>query len=111
MTVRKGWHIYANPPGADHLKPTTVVLSKDQPARLIRVTYPEGESKVLASSGDEKVSVYEGQCSLTARLRLAEDVKTIPEALEFTVRYQACNDRACLAPATLTVPASLVMKP
>jgi uncharacterized protein len=62
---------------------------------------------VLASSGAGKVSLYEGTAKVTARVQLGRDAKAIPGTLRFRVRYQACNDRACLAPATLTVPVSL----
>ena len=47
---------------------------------------------------------------LTARVRLDPDAKAIPDALRLVVRHQACNDRACLAPARLTVPVALTRR-
>jgi hypothetical protein len=73
----------------------------------VKVTYPPGEEKALASSGPEKVALYEGSVKLTARVRLAPDAKATPDELRLVVRHQACNDRACLAPARLTVPVTL----
>ena len=60
-----------------HQFPTKVDLVSGQPATLVRVEYPEGESKVLASSGDEKVSVYEGKATVKMRLRLAPEAKAV----------------------------------
>ncbi len=111
LSVKPGWHVYANPSGVETLKPTTVALAADQPATLVKVEYPAGASKVLASSGDEKVNLYEGKATLTARVRLARDLKPGASALTFQVRYQACNDRACLAPATLAVTVPLTVAP
>jgi DsbC/DsbD-like thiol-disulfide interchange protein len=111
LSVKPGWHVYANPPGVETLKPTTVALAADQPAALVRIEYPAGASKVLASSGDEKVNLYEGKTTLTARVRLARDLKPGASSLTFQVRYQACNDRACLAPASLAVTVPLAVTP
>jgi hypothetical protein len=107
LAIRDGWHTYANPTGTENLKPTTLTLAPDQPATLVKVTYPAGKAKVLASSGDEKVALYEQKVPLTARVRLDPAAKAAPSSLTFRVKYQACNDRACLAPATLDVTASL----
>jgi len=104
LSIKDGWHLYANPVGEENLIPTTLSLAPDQPATLVDVTYPPGEEKVLASGGPEKVALYEGTVELTARVRLDPGARTIPDALRLVVRHQACNDRACLPPASLTVP-------
>lgn len=107
IAVKPGWHTYANPTGVEGIPPTRVSLDPGQGATLVRVEYPRGTSKVLASSGKEKVALYEGKAVLTARVKLDEGVKAVPGSLNFTVQYQACNDRACLAPAKLKVAVTL----
>ena len=107
LTVKDGWHAYANPTGIDELPPTRVVLDPGQGATLVSVDYPPGVAKMLAAVGKEKVSLYEGKTALKARVRLAEGARAVPSSLTFTVHYQACNDRACLAPARLKVVAAL----
>jgi DsbC/DsbD-like thiol-disulfide interchange protein len=104
VRIKKGWHIYANPAVPEDLKPTTLTLVPGQDAELVKVTYPKGEAKVLASSGEAKVSVYEGDVSLSARVKLGPSLQA--QDLKFQLRYQACDDRACLAPATLSVSVS-----
>jgi hypothetical protein len=107
LNVKPGWHVYANPTGALNLIPTTVTLAPDQPATLVKVTYPAGQAKVLDPASGERVALYEGSARLRARVRLAESAKEAPALLQLQLRYQACNDNACLAPATLDVPVKL----
>ena len=65
------------------------------------MNYPPGQAKVLGSVSKEKVLLYEGEVEITARVRPTGN------ALILQVDYQACNDRVCLAPATLEIPLSV----
>jgi DsbC/DsbD-like thiol-disulfide interchange protein len=108
LTVREGWHVYANPPGVEGLPPTRLTIDPGQGFLIDRVDYPKGVAKVLAASGTEKVALYEGMVKLTAHVKPERDAKgTAPDVLRFTVSFQACNDRACLAPAKAAVVARL----
>jgi uncharacterized protein YyaL (SSP411 family) len=100
-SIRDGWHIYANPAGLPELKPTTLQLDQqsDRALSLVKVSYPAGESKVLSSSGAEKVAVYEGKVQFTARLGIDETAAPGSIQLWLVLSYQACNDSVCLAPA------------
>jgi uncharacterized protein YyaL (SSP411 family) len=106
ITIERGWHIYANPAGAPEINPTTLKIdpSSSASASLVDIKYPAGEAKVLAATGPEKVALYEGKVEITARIRLAEAAKSSPLRLTFRLSYQACNDRLCLAPASLEIP-------
>lgn len=105
LDVKDGWHVYANPTGVEGIKPTRVTLENGQGATLSRVEYPPGAAKVLASSGKEKVSLYEGKVVLKAWVKLEGTEPRDLDPLWFRVAYQACNDRACLAPSSLRVKA------
>jgi uncharacterized protein YyaL (SSP411 family) len=111
LSVRKGWHVYANPPGQDFLKPTTIALEPGQPAESLRVDYPDGETRTLASSGTEPVALYEGKVEIPLRFRLTK--AAVPGAVRILLRlrFQACDDKACLAPASLVVPVDLTVGP
>jgi hypothetical protein len=109
LAIKDGWHLYANPTGVSSLRPTTVTLPSGQPASLGEVRYPPGAAAAAAPGGDGKASVYEGEVKLTARVRLDAQARPGPMTLNLKVSYQACNDRACLAPATLTVPVALTI--
>ena len=88
------------------MKPTTLDLDPQSAkiATLLKVAYPAGEAKVLGSLGTEKVSLYEKDVQILARLRIAEDAKPGSVVLKFKLSYQACNDRLCEAPAKLEIP-------
>ncbi|MBX6315111.1 MAG: AGE family epimerase/isomerase, partial [Isosphaeraceae bacterium] len=105
IRIKEGWHLYAHE--AEAGVPTTVTLAEGGPAALAGVDYPQGELRALA--GAERVAVYEDRVSLPLRLRIAEDARAGPAELTLRVRYQACNDRSCLAPASLSVPLRLTI--
>jgi hypothetical protein len=71
---------------------------------MVKVTYPAGEPKVLESTGTEKIPLYEGKVPLTVRLRIARDARPGTTVVKLRLSYQACDDRLCLAPATLEIP-------
>jgi hypothetical protein len=107
-TIERGWHLYANRAAAE-LKPTTLGLdpTSTSSATLVAVKYPAGEAKALASTGPEKVALYEGKIEINARIRLAEQARPGPVRLTLKLRYQACNDKLCLAPASLGIPLNI----
>jgi uncharacterized protein YyaL (SSP411 family) len=111
LSIEKGWHLYANPNGTTTLKPTQLTLAADQPATLVEVVYPAATATLSTPGVDEKAGVYEGRVTLRARVKIAADARTGPLAIGFLVNYQACNDRACLAPATLKVRLGLTVAP
>ena len=106
LIIQDGWHLYANPTGVPELKPTALAIdrSSEPLATLVKVTYPAGEAKVLESNGTEKVPLYEGKLAFQVRLELSPDVKPGSIRVKLVLSYQACNDRLCLAPASLEIP-------
>jgi uncharacterized protein YyaL (SSP411 family) len=106
LTIAEGWHLTANPSGRPSLKPTTVKLLPSSEITLEPVTYPEGALRKLVG-GEEPVPVYEGRIQIPIMLRLGSDLPSGNREVKLQIRFQACNDRACLAPATLAVPLSI----
>jgi uncharacterized protein len=103
IAVRDGWHVYANPTGDTGVPPTRLTIDPGQGWAIERVEYPPGVVKTLASS-QNKVALYEGKVKLVVRLKPDGDATGQAAAdLKFTLHYQACNDRACLAPARQAV--------
>ena len=111
MKIEDGWHIYANPTGLPEMQPTALRQGSqaEQAIRLLKVSYPAGESKVLGSLGTEKVALYEGTVEFVAQLRLADDAKAGTVNVSLNLSYQACNDRLCQAPATLELPLTVTI--
>jgi uncharacterized protein YyaL (SSP411 family) len=110
LTIKEKYHIYANPAGSDDVIPTVIALAPSSGASLVEIRYPPGESKVLAANGPGKVSVYEKIARATAKIRLAADAGPGLSSITLKVNYQACDDKACLAPATLEVPVKVDVK-
>jgi DsbC/DsbD-like thiol-disulfide interchange protein len=110
LTIEDGWHIYANPAGDETARPTVVAPDPKAPVRVLAIDYPPGVA--LPQPGDAPpVLVYEPSATIPMRLQLRDDVPPGPLELPLQVRYQPCNDRACLAPATLKVVARLEVQP
>ena len=107
LAIREGWHLYAHDADPEISRPTEIEMAPETPARLVHVAYPAGAVRSLAGAGADPIALYEGEVELSARVRLDGAAGTGPRSLAFRVRYQACNDRACLAPATLAVPFSV----
>lgn len=105
--VASGYHINDHHPTLDYLIPTEVKLDPAKPLTLEKVTYPKGEPQKFAFS-DEALSVYEGTLVMGARLKVAPGVAPGTYTLKGKLAYQACNDHACLPPAS--VPLTLNLK-
>jgi DsbC/DsbD-like thiol-disulfide interchange protein len=94
LEVEEGWHIYANPAGLEGLVATTVTVAAGRELMVERLEYPPG--KVSADG----YKYYEGKVAVPVTVRRAAG-DTSP--LRVSVKFQACNDRLCLPPATVTL--------
>jgi uncharacterized protein len=93
LTIDKGWHIYANPPGQEDLADTATTITVGGGAKAEAVDYPPGKLVKDKAIGDYKV--YEDTVTITARVRRPASGGPI----DLAVKIQACNDTKCLVPA------------
>jgi len=100
VEVVPGYHINDHHPSLDYLIPTEVKLEPDKQVTVQDITYPKGEPKKFAFS-DAPLSVYEGTVRVDVALQVER--KTLPGNYEVKgkLAYQACNDHACLPPASV----------
>lgn len=100
LQVEKSWHLYANPVGQEDLlsSQTTVNSAGKGKAEVLKVEYPPGKEIKDPTIGNYKV--YEDTVTIKAHVRRAKG-DTGP--LELKVKFQACNDKSCLLPSTVTV--------
>jgi len=105
--VAPGYHINDHKPSLDYLIPTELRLDPIPQITVKNVVYPKGTLKKLAFS-DSSLSVYEGAVVVGAVLEVAKAVRPGSYALKGKFAYQACNDHACLPPAS--VPVALTVK-
>lgn len=102
LRINEGWHLNANPASDPSLVPTAVEVEIEGGEVTSTPRYPEGKILLIGEAKD-RVSVYDGQVTLHAKLiplRLPSG-KT-EGRIAVSVRAQACNDTGrCLAPSTL----------
>ncbi|MEM7355603.1 MAG: thioredoxin domain-containing protein [Acidobacteriota bacterium] len=105
LRIRDGWHVNAHQPLSDDLIPTVLSVGEDRGAwTLDEVRYPTLET-VRLSFQDEPLAVYQGTVTLSGRLYKTGDPGLAPVA-PVQLRIQACDDRVCLKPETLTLEVS-----
>lgn len=103
VDIARGFHMNSHKPTDEYLIPTTLTPQLPAGFELTDTIYPNGRLEKFSFSPNKPLDVYTG--SVTLRLRLKADAKvplgmaTIP----VTLRYQACNDAACLPPVKVPV--------
>ena len=102
LTVKKGWHINANPPKPKNLKPTTFTASSKQGVKLSGIRYPKGK-KFEVAGFNEALHVYEGKIAIYGTLKIPSDLTAAEDEMELKIRYQACNESQCLSPKSIMV--------
>ncbi len=105
--VAAGFHINDHKPTLDYLIPTELKLDATPRLGVDKVVYPKGELKKFAFS-DVALSVYEGKVLVGTTLKIPKVVPPGTYIIQGKLTYQACNDHACLPPAS--VPVSLTVK-
>ena len=108
-TVTPGWHLYAlaeEEDGPVSLEPN---VRPAGPVVLVSVGADRPERGTV-SGGIAAAHFYEGRPRFRLRLRGARASKAAGPA-EIAVRFQACNDRMCLPPRTVTLPLPVSVGP
>lgn len=96
-----GYHVNSNAPLDEFLKPTRLVLVTPQGVSIDEIVYPE-PLLFKTSFSDEPLAVYEHRFLIGASLKLGGNLEYGDHPLTATLRYQACTDKLCYAPASRT---------
>lgn len=107
LSVAPGYHINSEKPEDKLLVPTSIEFKQDPAFEVKEVSFPEAKTKRFKFS-DKPLSVYQGQIKVKIKIELAEDVCGSQLVLEGKLRYQACDEEACLRPTS--VPFKAVIK-
>ena len=99
VRIRKGYHINSNEPAEDYLIPTRVEWNP-QGVEVVETSYPEAEL-FTSQFSDEPLLVYSGEIVITAKLRAPSKPPEGMTELVGKLHYQACTDKACLAPTAV----------
>jgi len=104
--VAPGLHINSHTPRTQELIPTTLSIPEGSGVRLDAASYPQGVEFVLPVDPTTKLDVYTGEFSIHARITATPG----DHMVEARLRYQACDDNACMPPKTITVPIDVLGK-
>ncbi len=106
LDVKEGWHIQANPPSPDYLKPTKLSFKSKAGATLGEPKYPKGHGFKMEGD-DTEAMVYEGEVSLLGTLSVPKAAGGQTDEMEISINYQACNKDGCLPPKTIKLTGKL----
>lgn len=103
--LQPGYHVNSNTPSEDYLIPLKLTWSKE-PLQAEQVIYPKPQMEKYAFS-DKPLSVFSGSFEIVTRFKAPADARNGMAIMNGKLRYQACNDRECLAPRNLDVAVSV----
>ena len=107
VNIASGYHMNSHKPNDSYLIPTTLTPQLPAGITLVDTIYPAGKNLTFPFSPDKPLNVYTQ--SVTLRLKLtAGDAAALGDAtIPITLRYQACNNSACLPPVKVPVNAAI----
>jgi hypothetical protein len=104
--IAPGLHINSHTPRETELIPTTLTIPDGFGVRLDSAAYPRGADFTLPLDPKTKLNVYTGEFVIQARIVAT----TGNHLVEAKLRYQACDNNACMPPKSITVPIDVIAK-
>ena len=101
VRLRPGYHINSHTPSDEYLIPLRLQW-KGEPLEVAEISFPEPQMESY-SFADKPLSVFTGDFEVTSRFRVPKDAPAGSRVLTGTLRYQACTDKLCFPPKTVTV--------
>jgi DsbC/DsbD-like thiol-disulfide interchange protein len=97
--VADGFHVNSHTPKSELLIPTALTLSAADGVKAGALTYPAGKEFSFSFDPSEKLDVYAGDFTVKLPVVAAAGEHTVAG----TLKYQACDNRACYPPKTVPV--------
>jgi Thiol:disulfide interchange protein DsbD, N-terminal len=101
--VPNGYHINSNKPKSEFLIPTILKVEATTDIVIGKTTYPDGHDMSFAFAPDEKLNVYTGDFNVDVLVRPLHSVQPGKYIVRGTLKYQACDNKACYPPKKLPV--------
>ena len=99
VSLPDGLHVQSNAPRDPSLIPTVLTVEPPEGVTVKEITYPPAKDFTMEGQADP-LAVFEHQFSVGATLAVAANVPPGDLNVPARLRYQACNDQMCFAPAT-----------
>jgi len=103
FSVVGGYHINSNHPNSDYLIPTALKIDATTDIVIGRTTYPPGKDMTFPFAPDEKLNVYTGDFRIDVMVHPLRSVSPGKYVVRGTLKYQACDNKACYPPKSLPV--------
>jgi Disulphide bond corrector protein DsbC len=104
--IAPGLHINSHTPKDDYLIPTAFSIPAGSGVRLEQALYPAGTDFVLPIDPRTRLSVYTGEFTIEARMVASAG----DHLVEAKLRFQACDQNACMPPKTITAAIDVIGK-
>ena len=109
VDIARGYHMNSHKPTDPYLIPTTLTPQLPSGFQLVDTIYPNGRLEKFAFSPDKALDVYSGSVTLRLRLTAQADAALGSATIPLILRYQACNESACLPPVKVPVDVKLAV--
>ncbi|HXJ43530.1 MAG TPA: protein-disulfide reductase DsbD domain-containing protein [Bryobacteraceae bacterium] len=96
-----GYHANTNKPTESYLIPLSLKWTAG-PMEMASVEYPKGTLEKYSFS-DKPLSVVTGEFAITTKFKVPSSAANGPAAQTGTLRYQACDNKACYPPKNIPV--------
>jgi DsbC/DsbD-like thiol-disulfide interchange protein len=103
VDIASGFHMNSHKPLDSYLIPTSLTPQLPKGITLADTVYPGGHNEKFPFSPDKPLNVYTGSVTLRLKLTAQPSAPLGATAIPMTLRYQACNNTACLPPMKLPV--------
>jgi len=103
VEIARGFHMNSHKPSEEYLIPTTITPQLPAAFKLLDTIYPAGRLEKFAFSPAKPLDVYTGSVTFKLKLLAQANAPLGPAAIPVILRYQACNDAACLPPVKVPV--------
>jgi hypothetical protein len=107
VDINEAYHMNSHKPLDSYLIPTTLTPRPPAGFKVIDTVYPKGHDKKFPFSPDKPLNVYSGKVTLRMRVSALASAPIGTTPLPITLRYQACNNSACLPPVRVQVNAQV----
>jgi DsbC/DsbD-like thiol-disulfide interchange protein len=103
VKISEGYHMNSHKPSDSYLIPTTLTPQLPSGFALLDTIYPNGVNKTFPFSPDKPLNVYSGTVTLRLRMTAQDSASLGATSIPVALRYQACNNSACLPPVKVPV--------
>ena len=107
VDIANGYHMNSHKPLDSYLIPTTLTPQLPAGITLADTAYPAGHNEKFPFSPDKPLNVYTKSVTFRMKLSAESGAKLGATTIPVVLRYQACNNSACLPPVKVPVSVEL----